>query len=184
MLFHVIFEWLKAGEPPHYVYAIAALLLVAEDAIARSPLKANSTLQVVFQVLGLIPSVAKALLRLTGKAVVLLPVLFLLSSCATVNKAVQTVGDAIQQCGQESVQAGKSAIDAVHEGRDGWLDDVFAAVRLVKAGACIARVIEEHIRTEQIATVDAGATVTDAEIVRARISIALANAWQVSGAQP
>lgn len=66
---HAALDYLKLGSPPHYVYAIAVTLLLAEDLIARSPLKANSTIQLVFSLLGLLPGVGPALAKLGGKAV-------------------------------------------------------------------------------------------------------------------
>jgi hypothetical protein len=63
MLAHAL-TWLLAGSPPHWAGVAALVILVSEDAIARSSLRANSTLQLVFDLLGKVPVIGAALGKL------------------------------------------------------------------------------------------------------------------------
>ena len=54
-------DFLRAGDPPHYLYLIGGAILVAEDLLARSPLRANSTVQLVFGLLGALPGLGPVL---------------------------------------------------------------------------------------------------------------------------
>lgn len=60
-----LLAFLKAGDPPHYLFIVGGALLIVEDAIARSPLKANSTVQLVFGLLGALPGLGPVL-RILG----------------------------------------------------------------------------------------------------------------------
>lgn len=80
-MLHVVYAWLLAGTPAHYCYVIALAMLLAEDLIARSPLKANSTVQLVFQLLGYIPGVGPVLAKLGPKVVILALVGLSVSGC-------------------------------------------------------------------------------------------------------
>lgn len=53
--------FLQAGDPPHYLYLVGGAILVIEDLIARSPLKANSTVQLLFGLLGALPGLGPVL---------------------------------------------------------------------------------------------------------------------------
>lgn len=57
--------FLQAGDPPHYLFLVGGALLIVEDAIARSPLKANSSIQLVFGLLGALPGLGPVL-RILG----------------------------------------------------------------------------------------------------------------------
>jgi hypothetical protein len=60
-MYQTLLQWLNSGEPKE-MYKLAALgILLAEDLIARSPLKANSTIQLVIGILTKIPIIGKAL---------------------------------------------------------------------------------------------------------------------------
>jgi len=76
---NAIWAWLLAGSPAHYLYVSVAAILLLEDIIARSPLKANSTIQLAFQLLEKIPVLGPifAFFRLGPKQVAsfLLPLL-------------------------------------------------------------------------------------------------------------
>lgn len=63
-----LLDFLKAGDPPHYMYVVGAVILSVEDLIARSPLKANSTVQLLFGALGALPGIGPVLKILGPKA--------------------------------------------------------------------------------------------------------------------
>lgn len=67
-MFQSIMDYMKAGSPPHYVYLIAGAILLLEDGIARSRLKADSTIQLFFQLLGYVPVLGPLLGKLGPKA--------------------------------------------------------------------------------------------------------------------
>lgn len=67
-MWHTVVEFLMAGTPPHYCYAAGAGLLLTEDLIARSRLKANSTIQLAFQLLGYVPGIGAAMAKLGPKS--------------------------------------------------------------------------------------------------------------------
>lgn len=74
---HAIKDWMLAGSIPHWAWVLGVTLLIVEDAIARSPLKANSTVQLVFDLLSHVPVIGVVLGRLGSKAVALILVLSL-----------------------------------------------------------------------------------------------------------